>query len=52
MLPVLFILAIAFHYLGDERFLTAQNLSIVAQQAAINVGSRCRHDLRHPHRRH
>ena len=37
MLPVLFILAIAFHYIGDERFLTAQNLSIVAQQAAINT---------------
>ncbi len=37
MLPVLFILAIAFHYLGDERFLTPQNLSIVAQQAAINT---------------
>jgi len=36
MLPVLFILAIAFHYLGDHRFLTSQNLSIVAQQAAIN----------------
>lgn len=37
MLPVLIILAIAFHYLGDGRFLTAQNLSIVAQQAAINT---------------
>ncbi len=37
MLPVLFILAIAFHYLGNERFLTAQNLSIVAQQASINT---------------
>ena len=37
MLPVLFILAIAFHYIGEERFLTAQNLSIVAQQAAINT---------------
>ncbi|MBS0559498.1 MAG: ribose ABC transporter permease [Proteobacteria bacterium] len=37
MLPVLIILAIAFHYLGDERFLTAQNLSIVAQQASINT---------------
>ncbi len=36
MLPVLIILAIAFHYLGEERFLTGQNLSIVAQQAAIN----------------
>ena len=37
MLPVLFILAIAFHYLGEQRFLTAQNLSIVAQQASINT---------------
>jgi len=37
MLPVLIILAIAFHYLGDGRFLTGQNLSIVAQQAAINT---------------
>jgi ribose transport system permease protein len=37
MLPVLIILAIAFHYLGEERFLTGQNLSIVAQQAAINT---------------
>ena len=36
MLPVLFILAIAFHYLGEERFLSSQNLSIVAQQASIN----------------
>jgi ribose transport system permease protein len=36
MLPVLIILAIAFHYLGEGRFLTGQNLSIVAQQAAIN----------------
>ena len=37
MLPVLFILAIAFHYLSDQRFISAQNLSIVAQQAAINT---------------
>ncbi len=37
MLPVLVILAIAFHYLGEQRFLTSQNLSIVAQQASINV---------------
>ncbi len=37
MLPVLFILAIAFHYLSDQRFVSAQNLSIVAQQAAINT---------------
>lgn len=37
MLPVLFLLAIAFHYIGDGRFLSPQNLSIVAQQAAINI---------------
>ncbi len=37
MLPVLVILAIAFHYFSDERFLTSQNVSIVAQQAAINT---------------
>ncbi len=37
MLPVLVILAVAFHYLSDERFLSAQNLSIVSQQAAINT---------------
>ncbi len=37
MLPVLIVLAIAFHYLSDERFLSAQNLSIVSQQAAINT---------------
>ena len=37
MLPVLVLLALAFHQLGDGRFLTAQNLSIVAQQASINT---------------
>ena len=37
MLPVLFLLALAFHYLGEQRFLTGQNLSIVAQQASINT---------------
>ncbi len=36
MLPVLILLAIGFHYLGDGRFFTPQNLSIVAQQASIN----------------
>ena len=36
MLPVLIILAIGFHLLGGHRFLSVQNLSIVAQQAAIN----------------
>lgn len=37
MLPVLVVLAIAFHHLSDGRFLTGQNLSIVSQQAAINT---------------
>ncbi len=36
MLPVLIILCIAFHYLSGERFFTAQNVSIVFQQASIN----------------
>jgi ribose transport system permease protein len=37
MLPVLVILAIAFHYLSGERFFTGQNIPIVAQQASINT---------------
>ena len=37
MLPVLIIICIAFHYLSDGRFFTAQNVSIVAQQASINT---------------
>ena len=37
MLPVLIILAVAFHYLTDQRFFSGQNVSIVAQQAAINT---------------
>ena len=37
MLPVLIILCIAFHYMTDGRFFTAQNISIVAQQASINT---------------
>lgn len=37
MLPVLILLAIGFHFFGGHRFLTGQNLSIVAQQASINV---------------
>ena len=37
MLPVLVILAIAFHYLSGERFFTEQNIPIVAQQASINT---------------
>ncbi|TLU73218.1 ABC transporter permease subunit [Lichenicoccus roseus] len=36
MLPVLILLAIGFHLFGGHRFLTGQNLSIVAQQASIN----------------
>ena len=37
MLPVLILLALGFHFLGGHRFLTVQNLSIVAQQASINT---------------
>jgi len=37
MLPVLILICIAFHYLTDGRFFTGQNVSIVAQQAAINT---------------
>ena len=37
MLPVLVLLCIGFHYLSDGRFFTPQNISIVAQQAAINT---------------
>lgn len=37
MLPVLILLAIAFHYGSDYRFLTPRNLGIVSQQAAINM---------------
>jgi ribose transport system permease protein len=37
MLPVLIIICIAFNYLSDGRFFTAQNVSIVAQQASINT---------------
>ena len=37
MLPVLIHPCIAFHYLADGRFFTAQNISIVAQQASINT---------------
>src|SRR3954451_2888693 len=37
MLPILVILCVAFHYLSDGRFFTPQNVSIVAQQAAINT---------------
>jgi ribose transport system permease protein len=37
MLPVLVILWVVFHYFSDGRFFTAQNISIVAQQASINT---------------
>lgn len=37
MLPVLIILCIGFHYMTEGRFFTGQNVSIVAQQAAINT---------------
>src|SRR5829696_9283808 len=37
MLPVLLVICIAFHYMTDGRFFTAQNISIVAQQASINT---------------
>jgi ribose transport system permease protein len=37
MLPVLILLCIAFHYMSDGRFFTPQNISIVAQQASINM---------------
>lgn len=37
MLPVLILLCVGFHYMTDGRFFTAQNVSIVAQQASINT---------------
>src|SRR5205085_7246365 len=37
MLPVLILICIVFHYMSDGRFFTGQNVSIVAQQAAINT---------------
>ena len=37
MLPVLLLLALCFNYLADDRFLTAQNIPIVLQQASINT---------------
>src|SRR4051794_41944929 len=37
MVPILVILCVGFHYLSDGRFFTPQNVSIVAQQAAINT---------------
>jgi ribose transport system permease protein len=37
MLPVLIIIGIGFHFLSGGRFFTAQNMSIVSQQASINT---------------
>ena len=37
MLPVLILICIGFHYCRDGRFFTPQNISIVAQQASINI---------------
>ena len=37
MLPILILLGIGFHYFSEGRFFTAQNVSIVAQQASINT---------------
>ena len=37
MLPVLILLCIGFHLLSEGRFFTAQNISIIAQQASINT---------------
>ena len=37
MLPVLIVVGVIFHFMTEGRFFTGQNLSIVAQQASINV---------------
>ena len=37
MLPVLILMCLAFHWLSGGHFLTARNLSIVAQQASVNT---------------
>lgn len=37
MLPVLVVLCLAFHWLSGGHFLTPKNLSIVAQQASVNM---------------
>ena len=37
MLPVLLLMCLAFHWLSGGHFLTARNLSIVAQQASVNT---------------
>ncbi|MCB5410914.1 ABC transporter permease subunit [Pseudogemmobacter faecipullorum] len=37
MLPVLIVVAIGFHFLSEGRFFTGQNISVVLQQAAVNI---------------
>ena len=37
MLPVLFLVALGFHFLSEGRFFTGGNLSIVLQQASVNI---------------
>jgi ribose transport system permease protein len=37
MLPVLIILAVGFNFLSGQRFFSAQNIAIVAEQASINT---------------
>jgi ribose transport system permease protein len=37
MLPILIVVAIAFHLLSGGRFFTGQNISIVLQQASVNT---------------
>lgn len=37
MLPVLIVVAIGFHLLSDGRFFTGQNVSVVLQQASVNI---------------
>ena len=37
MLPVLIVLCFGFHWLSGGHFLTPKNLSIVAQQASVNM---------------
>ena len=37
MLPVLIVLCLGFHWLSGGHFLTPKNLSIVAQQASVNM---------------
>ena len=37
MLPVLIVVALGFHLLSDGRFFTGQNISVVLQQASVNI---------------